>query len=86
MKIEKWFRGWKEYASLTFVFKRVEVDLMYHPHEWGTPYIATNHYPKSNTCFNLTCLCFSFMITYTYDSFYDNAKEKPEWLSTNLNA
>jgi hypothetical protein len=83
MKIEKWFKGWKEYASLTFVFKRIEIDISYHPSLWATPHFSIQHIRKSNTSIDSTCLCFSFAICYTYDSFYDNVREKPEWLSDN---
>ncbi len=83
MKIEKWFKGWKEYASLTFVFKRIEFDISYHPSLWATPHFSIQHIRKSNTSIDSTCLCFSFAICYTYDSFYDNVREKPEWLSDN---
>ena len=86
MKIEKWFKGWKEYASLTFVFKRIELEFMSHPYQWSTPYFSVLHNKKCNTNLNFTFLCFSVEFCYTYDSFYDNVREKPEWLSTNLNA
>ena len=86
MKIEKWFKGWKEYTSLTFVFKRIEIDISYHPRLWTTPHFNFSHVIKSNTNLGFTCFCFSFDICYTYDSFYDNVREKPEWLSSNLNA
>lgn len=80
MKIEKWFKGWKEYASVTFLLKRIEIDISYHPILWETPHFGFSHIKKSNTNIDFTFFCFSLGICYTYDSFYDNVTEKPEWL------